>query len=78
VRDQRWSDLPPLRRRGIVLAGTVQVTLAAFAWVDLARRPGERVRGSKAVWAAVIAVNFVGPITYLCFGRITGSVEEKP
>ncbi|WP_414635553.1 PLDc N-terminal domain-containing protein [Actinophytocola sp.] len=26
------------------------------------------------MWAAAIAVNFVGPIAYLCFGR----VKERP
>jgi hypothetical protein len=37
--------------------------------VDLAKRPKEQVRGSKPAWAALIAVNFVGPISYFAFGR---------
>jgi len=61
------------RRRstaGIVMAGTVQGgILALSAWRDLLRRPGTRVNGPKPLWAAVIAVNFVGPIAYFRWGR---------
>jgi hypothetical protein len=45
------------------------LSLAATAWVDLARRPRDQVNGPKGAWAAVIAVNFVGPISYFAFGR---------
>lgn len=63
------------------LVVTVQFALAGYAWVDLARRPGELVRGPKPAWALVIAINFVGPITYLLFGRIrscAGSTSSPP
>ncbi|MFD6070562.1 PLD nuclease N-terminal domain-containing protein [Amycolatopsis lurida] len=50
------------------LAG-VQLTLAAVAWTDLATRPATEIRGPKRRWALIIAVNFVGPITYLTWGR---------
>lgn len=66
---QRWRDLSPTQRRAFVAAATLQVGLAAVAWTDLARRPQEAVNGRKPLWAAAIAVNFVGPIGYLCFGR---------
>ncbi|HEU5470801.1 MAG TPA: PLD nuclease N-terminal domain-containing protein [Actinophytocola sp.] len=56
------------------MASVVQVGLAAVAWVDLARRPAERVRGRKPLWAVAIAVNFVGPVAYLCCGR----VKQRP
>ncbi|WP_326473750.1 PLDc N-terminal domain-containing protein [Actinophytocola sp.] len=59
----------------VVLGGVVQVALAAVAWIDLGRRPAERVRGRKAVWAVVIAINYVGPIAYLCCGRTKGGVD---
>lgn len=71
---RHWKDLSPSKRRGFAVASLVQVGLAAAAWIDLARRPPERVRGRKPLWAAAIAVNFVGPIAYLCFGR----VKERP
>ncbi|MFC4857259.1 PLDc N-terminal domain-containing protein [Actinophytocola glycyrrhizae] len=43
--------------------------LAAIAWNDLAHRPQEDVKGRKRLWALAIAVNFVGPIAYLRYGR---------
>lgn len=70
----RWKDQSPARRRCTVVAGIVQVVLALAAWSDLARRPAGAVRGRKRVWAAVIAVNFVGPIAYFQFGRIDSTV----
>jgi hypothetical protein len=69
MRRQRWRDLSGVQRRLIVAAGTVQLSLAAFAWWDLARRDAAEVRGPKRVWAPVIAVNFAGPLTYLTAGR---------
>ncbi|WP_341771701.1 PLDc N-terminal domain-containing protein [Actinophytocola oryzae] len=36
------------------------------------------VRGRKPLWAFVIAVNFVGPITYLCVGRRRGGCGSHP
>ena len=40
--------------------------------LDLARRPADRVNGSKVKWAAVIGINFVGPLRYFTKGRISG------
>jgi len=47
----------------------IQLALAVAAWVDLARRPADQVNGRKGLWAAVIAVNWVGPIAYFVKGR---------
>ena len=66
---KKWSDLTSGQRAWIVVSGCVQVSLAAAAWTDLARRPAEEVVGSKAKWAAIIAINFVGPIAYFARGR---------
>jgi hypothetical protein len=38
--------------------------------VDLRRRPGDRVKGTKAAWAAASFVNYLGPIAYFVLGRI--------
>ncbi|MCJ0979600.1 PLDc N-terminal domain-containing protein [Rhodococcus sp. ARC_M12] len=57
------------RRRGIVVLGAIQVAMAMAAWLDLARRSSGQVAGSKRLWAAVICVNFFGPITYFVLGR---------
>jgi hypothetical protein len=39
--------------------------------VDLKRRPGAQVKGSKRVWAASAIVNSAGliPVSYFVFGR---------
>ena len=46
----------------------VQIGLAAAAWADLTRRAPAEVRGPKWRWAALIAVNYVGPVTYFRLG----------
>ena len=64
-----WSDLSPREQTGVLVAGSVQLALAATAWADLAKRPAALVNGPKLLWAAVIGLNFVGPITYFVCGR---------
>jgi hypothetical protein len=66
---QRWSDLSSGRKTGMLVGAAVQLALAATAWTDLARRPAEEVNGPKAMWAVLIAVNFIGPLSYFVFGR---------
>jgi len=66
---KKWSDLTRRQQAVVIATGAVQLSLAAAAWVDLARRPAEQVEGSKAKWAAVIAINWVGPLTYFARGR---------
>ncbi|UGS38114.1 PLD nuclease N-terminal domain-containing protein [Capillimicrobium parvum] len=66
---QRWSDLSPGRRTGILAAGVVQIALLVAALVDLRRRPADEVNGDKRLWAALSFVNYVGPIAYFAFGR---------
>lgn len=66
---KRWSDLSDREKTAALVLASVQVSLAATAWIDLARRPAAQVRGPKAVWALGIAVNFIGPIAYFTVGR---------
>lgn len=66
---RRWADLTDRQKTLILVAASVQLSLAATAWTDLARRPADQVRGSKAAWAAAIALNFVGPVAYFARGR---------
>jgi len=68
VKRKRWSDLTDSQKTALLVAASVQLSLAATAWVDLARRPRDQVIGPKGAWAAAIAVNFVGPISYFAFG----------
>jgi Phospholipase_D-nuclease N-terminal len=64
-----WSDLTPRQQTGVLVLGCVQLSLAATAWTDLARRPAEEVNGSKIRWALIIAVNFLGPAAYFRWGH---------
>jgi len=52
--------------------------LAATAWADLASRPAEQVNGSKAKWAAIIAINFFGPFAYFRWGRSPRGGPRSP
>lgn len=72
---RHWRDLSPGQRGAFAAMTASQITLAAVAWIDLARRPQEQVRGRKPLWAGAIAVNFIGPIAYLLWGR---RPEERP
>ena len=72
VRTKRWNELSPRTRQVVVAAATVDGILKIAALIDLARRPPEEVRGSKAKWAAaIIFVNSGGalPIYYFVRGR---------
>jgi hypothetical protein len=66
---QQWSDLSPGRQTGMLIAASVHLALAATAWTDLAHRPAALIRGPKALWAVLIAVNFIGPLSYFVVGR---------
>jgi hypothetical protein len=66
---QRWSDLSSGRKTVMLTAAAVHFALAATAWTDLARRPAEAVNGPKPMWVVLIAVNFIGPLSYFVFGR---------
>lgn len=71
MKSRRWSDMSSGQKSATVVGAIVQMTLAAAAWNDLAKRPAASVRGRKAVWAGVIAVNFVGPLAYFRWGRLS-------
>jgi hypothetical protein len=72
----RWQDLPGAARFGILGAGTGQIGLLVFALIDLVRRPSQQVRGPKLLWLPLLFVNFVGPASYLRFGRRRGLRPE--
>jgi hypothetical protein len=66
---RQWRDLTPAQQALVKAGATVQFGLAAAAWTDLARRAPGQVRGPKWRWAALIAVNYVGPIAYFRWSR---------
>ena len=64
-----WGELTPGQQTAVLTVGSVQLSLAATAWTDLARRPAAQVDGSKSWWALVIAINLIGPLAYFRWGR---------
>ncbi|MFS4490692.1 hypothetical protein [Dietzia kunjamensis] len=66
---KRWNDLTDTQKTVLLTLISVQVSLAATAWADLASRPAAKVQGSKGKWAAIIAINFIGPLLYFTRGR---------
>jgi hypothetical protein len=68
---RQWSDLSSTQQKAILVAGIVELGLTTRAVRDLARRPGEQVRGPKILWLAACFVQPVGPIAYLALGRRT-------
>jgi hypothetical protein len=66
---KKWQELSSGQQAAVLTLASVQLSLAATAWADLARRPADQVNGSKAKWAAIIAINVVGPLLYFTKGR---------
>jgi hypothetical protein len=64
-----WTDLTSRQQAVVLTLASVQLSLAATAWTDLARRPAESVNGGKARWALIIAITFFGPLAYFRWGR---------
>lgn len=80
---KQWTRLSPPQRTVMVAGAVVQVTLFAAAQVDITRRAPEEIRGSRLLWRLICLVNFVGPILYFAFGRLTpepapDAVEATP
>lgn len=69
---RKWSTLSSRQQTLIVIGSAIELALTSYALVDLARRPGECVRGPKLLWAAASFVQPVGPIAYLALGRNPG------
>ena len=69
---KKWGDLSPRTRRLVVVASAIEAVLKVAALIDLARRPADRVHGSKAAWAAAVSlINSLGavPVAYFAWGR---------
>jgi hypothetical protein len=66
---KRWSDLTETQRKLVLAGGLAELVITSIAARDLAKRDRNEVRGSKVMWAAAFAVQPVGPVAYLLFGR---------
>lgn len=69
MNNKKWSEMSRAQQGAVVVLGAAEVVLTAVAVVDLVRRPAEQVRGPKVAWAAGLAIQPVGPIAYLAWGR---------
>ena len=65
---KKWRDLTPRSRTALLVAATIELSMAATAWADLAVRPATHLKGTKRLWAALIGVSFIGPIAYAVCG----------
>ena len=70
AKKRSWREMTSQQKAGVIFMAIIQITLAGIAYSDLKKRPASLVRGPKRLWYAVNAINFVGPITYLVFGRL--------
>ncbi|MEO3808942.1 PLD nuclease N-terminal domain-containing protein [Sphaerisporangium sp. B11E5] len=66
---KRWSDLTEAQKTAVLVAASTELALTATAAVDLFRRPQRRLRGSKALWWPILAIQPFGPIAYLTLAR---------
>ena len=67
---RKWSEMSAAQKSVTVVLAVVQLTMAATAWRDLARRDATQVKGPKWRWALIIGANFFGPIAYFRRGRL--------
>lgn len=63
-------DLSGRQQTVIHTLASVELALAATAWADLVRRPAAEVNGRKRTWAALIGINFIGPLAYFRWGQV--------
>jgi hypothetical protein len=73
----KFSQLPLPQRAGLVVLAAVQLGLLVAAEVDIQRRPAEQVAGRKLWWRAICLINFIGPLTYLRWGRKRPTLEAE-
>ena len=66
---KKITDLTAQQKKMVGFSATVQFALAGLALADIWRRPAAEIRGSRALWSAACAVNFIGPLSYFIFGR---------
>jgi len=67
-----WADLSDRQRKLLVAAAVAEAALKIAALIDIQRRPASQIRGPKALWRAVQAVNLLGPLSYFLVGRKRG------
>jgi hypothetical protein len=69
AKKKSWSEMTPMQKKVVVVAGVVEIALTTWCLRDLKERPAELVRGPKFLWGPAMSVQPVGPIAYLVWGR---------
>ncbi len=69
MQKKKWSDLTDQQKRAVYVGGALEAMLTVAAVRDLASRPGDEVRGSKAAWLLGFLVQPFGPLAYYLAGR---------
>lgn len=64
-----FTAMSPASRAGLIAGVAVEVSAKIAAWVDLSRRPAEKIRGPKWMWALAQLINGLGPAAYWSLGR---------
>jgi hypothetical protein len=72
MKKKRWSDLTSGQQVAITVLAVAQIGLLAAALWDLAHRKADEVRGPRAMWAALVFIDVIGPIAYFTIGRKGG------
>ncbi len=62
-------DVSSARRFMAVVQFMIQGALLLMALADITRRPAEEINGDKRRWFAFLFTPYIGPISYLMFGR---------
>ena len=66
---KKWSDLTPLQQRAVYAGAAIETVLTVAALRDLAKRPADGIRGSKAAWVLAFFVQPFGPLAYFAAAR---------
>jgi hypothetical protein len=71
-------SLPPAVLAGLGALAVLQIVLDVVSFVDLYRRPVERLTfANKWIWVAIILlINTIGAVAYLAVGRRSGPAAE--
>lgn len=64
-----WKSFSPAGKATVVAAVVAELAAKAGVWADLAKRPADKVRGPKWLWAVLSLVNGFGPGAYFMLGR---------
>ncbi len=64
-----WKEFSLPAKIGIISAVVAELAAKAGVWADLAKRPADKVRGPKWLWAVLSLVNGFGPGAYFLVGR---------